>query len=97
MVVSGRLSSRFITTWMRSMKSPTCRRRSSTSGVATFLQARGYDVVCVNPSSVQGPPRASGNGGIIIAYLNGKLPAFVDTHVSLVDIQDCVEAHLLAQ
>ena len=56
----------------------------------------GVEVVAVNPSSVQGPPRAGGNGGIIIAYLNGKLPAFVDTHVSVVDVQDCIEGHLLA-
>jgi dihydroflavonol-4-reductase len=56
----------------------------------------GVEVVAVNPSSVQGPPRTSGNGGIIIAYLNGKLPAFVDTQVSVVDVKDCVEGHLLA-
>jgi dihydroflavonol-4-reductase len=56
----------------------------------------GVEVIAVNPSSVQGPPRTSGNGGIIIAYLNGKLPAFVDTQVSVVDVQDCVEGHLLA-
>jgi dihydroflavonol-4-reductase len=56
----------------------------------------GVEVVAVNPSSVQGPPRTSGNGGIIIAYLNGKLPVFVETQVSVVDIQDCVEGHLMA-
>jgi dihydroflavonol-4-reductase len=56
----------------------------------------GVEVVAVNPSSVQGPPRTGGNGGLIIAYLNGKLPAFVDTQVSLVDVQDCIEGHLLA-
>ena len=56
----------------------------------------GVEVVAVNPSSVQGPPRTGGNGAIIIAYLNGKLPAFVDTQVSVVDVQDCVEGHLLA-
>jgi dihydroflavonol-4-reductase len=56
----------------------------------------GVEVVAVNPSSVQGPPRTSGNGGIIIAYLNGKLPVFVNTKVSVVDIRDCVEGHLLA-
>ena len=56
----------------------------------------GVEVVAVNPSSVQGPPRKSGNGGIIIAYLNGKLPVFVETQVSVVDIRDCVEGHLLA-
>ena len=66
--------------------------------LAVFAAAAetGVEVVAVNPSSVQGPPRTSGNGGIIIAYLNGKLPAFVDTQVSVVDIQDCVEGHLLA-
>ena len=56
----------------------------------------GVEVVAVNPSSVQGPPRTGGNGAIIIAYLNGRLPAFVDTHVSVVDIEDCVTGHLLA-
>lgn len=56
----------------------------------------GVEVVAVNPSSVQGPPRTGGNGGIIIAYLNGKLPAFVNTYVSVVDVQDCIEGHLLA-
>jgi dihydroflavonol-4-reductase len=56
----------------------------------------GVEVVAVNPSSVQGPPRTGGNGAIIIAYLNGKLPVFVETQVSVVDIQDCIEGHLLA-
>jgi dihydroflavonol-4-reductase len=56
----------------------------------------GVEVVAVNPSSVQGPPRTGGNGAILIAYLNGKLPVFVDTQLSVVDIQDCVEGHLLA-
>jgi len=56
----------------------------------------GVEVVAVNPSSVQGPGRSSGNGKIIIAYLNGRLRVFVDTHVSLVDIADTVQGHLLA-
>ena len=45
---------------------------------------------------MQGPGRATGNGKIIIAYLNGKLPVFVDVPVSVVDVADVVEAHLLA-
>lgn len=56
----------------------------------------GVEVVAVNPSSVQGPGRSSGNGKIAIDYVNGKLPVFVDTHVSVVDIADCVEGHLRA-
>ncbi len=54
------------------------------------------DVVYVNPSSVQGPGRAGGTGRFLIAFLDGRLKVFVDTWVSLVDIQDCVAGHLLA-
>lgn len=65
---------------------------------AVFAAAKelGIEVVAVNPSSVQGPGRSSGNGKIAIDYVNGKLPVFVDTHVSVVDIADCVRGHLLA-
>jgi dihydroflavonol-4-reductase len=56
----------------------------------------GIEIVAVNPSSVQGPGRSAGNGKIIIAYLNGRLRVFVNTHVSVVDIDDTVEGHLLA-
>jgi dihydroflavonol-4-reductase len=66
--------------------------------VAAFAAARraGVDLVSVNPSSVQGPGRAGGTGRILIAYLNGRLRAFVDTRLSLVDLRDCVEGHILA-
>ena len=58
--------------------------------------AQKQDVVYVNPSSVQGPGRSGGTGRFLIAFLDGRLKVFVDTFVSLVDIQDCVAGHLLA-
>jgi len=66
--------------------------------LAAFAAARraGVELVSVNPSSVQGPGRAGGTGRIMIAYLNGRLRVFVDTQISIVDIADCVEAHVLA-
>jgi dihydroflavonol-4-reductase len=66
--------------------------------LAAFAAAQraGIELVAVNPSSVQGPGRAGGTGRIMIAYLNGKLKVFVDTRISLVDIDDAVEAHVLA-
>jgi dihydroflavonol-4-reductase len=73
--------------------------RSKHDGERAALAAAaetGVEVVALNPSSVQGPPRASGNGALIIAYLNGRLRAFIDTPVSIVDVQDVVRAHLLA-
>ena len=66
--------------------------------VAAFAAAAiaGVPLVAVNPSSVQGPGRAGGTGRILIAYLNGRLKAFVDTTLTLVDIEDTVQGHLLA-
>jgi dihydroflavonol-4-reductase len=65
--------------------------------IAAFAAARraGVELVSINPSSVQGPGRAGGTGRIMIAYLNGRLRAFVDTPISIVDIADCVEGHVL--
>jgi dihydroflavonol-4-reductase len=73
--------------------------RSKHEGEVAALAAGerdGVEVVAVNPSSVQGPGRAGGTGRIMIAYLNGKLRAFVHTNISIVDIRDCVAGHLLA-
>jgi dihydroflavonol-4-reductase len=73
--------------------------RSKHEGEQAALAAArvsGVDLVCVNPSSVQGPGRAGGTGRILIAYLRGRLPVFVDTSISLVDIEDCAEGHVLA-
>lgn len=66
--------------------------------LAAFAEARrvGIDLISVNPSSVQGPGRSGGTAKILIAYLNGRLRAFVDTHISLVDIDDCTQGHLVA-
>jgi dihydroflavonol-4-reductase len=66
---------------------------------AAFAAGRelGIEVVAVNPASVQGPGRASGTGRILLALVDDRLRAFVDTRISLVDIDDCVEGHVLAQ
>jgi dihydroflavonol-4-reductase len=65
---------------------------------AAFAASRqaGIELVAVNPSSVQGPGRTGGTGKILIGYVNGSMRAFVDTRISLVDIADCTEGHLLA-
>jgi dihydroflavonol-4-reductase len=73
--------------------------RTKTEGERAALDASrevGQDLVLVNPSSVQGPGRASGTGRFLLAFLDGRLKVFIPTVVSLVDIDDCVEGHLLA-
>jgi dihydroflavonol-4-reductase len=56
----------------------------------------GLEVVSVNPASVQGPGRATGSTRLLLDYVNGRLKAIVDSQLSLVDIADCTEGHLLA-
>lgn len=63
---------------------------------AVFAAARRVDVISVNPSSVQGPGRATGTGALILDLLTGRLPALIDTRLSIVDIDDCARGHLLA-
>ncbi|HVD25531.1 MAG TPA: NAD-dependent epimerase/dehydratase family protein [Gaiellaceae bacterium] len=55
------------------------------------------EVVCVNPASVQGPGRATGSTKLLLDYLNGRLKVIVDSTLSLVDIADCTDGHLLAE
>jgi len=76
----------------------TYERSKHEGEIAAFAAARrgGVDLVAVNPSSVQGPGRTGGTGKILLGYLNGRLRAFIDTTISLVDIRDCVDGHLLA-
>ena len=64
--------------------------------VLTVAEESAVEVVSVNPASVQGPGRAGGSARLLLDYLNGRLKAVVDTQLSLVDIADCTEGHLLA-
>ena len=65
---------------------------------AVFAAARetGVELVCLNPASVQGPGRATGSARLLLDYVNGRLKAVVDSKLSLVDIADCTQGHLLA-
>jgi dihydroflavonol-4-reductase len=65
--------------------------------VVRLAERLGLELVCLNPSSVQGPGRMSGTGRLLIEYLCGRLRFWVPTTVSLVDIDDCAEGHVLAE
>jgi dihydroflavonol-4-reductase len=67
--------------------------------VAAFedANAAGLELVAVNPSSVQGPGRTGGTARILISFLRGRLRFAVDTRLSLVFIDDVVDAHIRAE
>lgn len=71
--------------------------QTKTEGEAmAFAEARGLEVVAVNPSSVQGPGRSTGTGALFLSAARGNLRFLVDTTISMVDINDCARGHLLA-
>jgi dihydroflavonol-4-reductase len=65
--------------------------------VLELAEEIGVDLVCVNPSSVQGPGRSTGSARLLVGVVKGRLPFLVETTISLVDIRDCTEGHVLAE
>jgi dihydroflavonol-4-reductase len=59
---------------------------------------RGLPAVIVSPSTPIGPRdvRPTPTGRIIVEAAQGKMPAFVDTGLNLVHVDDVAEGHLLA-
>ena len=60
--------------------------------------AQGLPVVLVQPTMPVGPgDRApTPTGATVLDFLNGRMPAYVDTTLNIVDVDDVAEGHLLA-
>lgn len=65
---------------------------------AMSAAAAGLPVVIVNPTTPVGPGdwKPTPTGRIIVDFLNGKIPAYVDTGLNLVAVEDVAAGHLLA-
>lgn len=63
----------------------------------SFL-AKGLPLVIVNPSTPVGPMdiKPTPTGKIIVDFLNGKMPAYLNTGLNLMDVQTCARGHILA-
>jgi dihydroflavonol-4-reductase len=59
---------------------------------------RGLPLVIVHPSTPVGPGdhKPTPTGKIIVDFLNGRMPAFLDTGLNLIHVSDVAEGHLLA-
>ena len=66
--------------------------------VAEGWAARGLPVVIVNPSTPVGEldVKPTPTGRLIVDFLLGRMPAFVDTGLNLIDVRDVAEGHCLA-
>jgi dihydroflavonol-4-reductase len=64
--------------------------------VALEVCERGLPVVVVNPTSVYGPGQTSHMTQALARFLNGRLPAIIETRLSFVFVDDVIEGHLAA-
>jgi dihydroflavonol-4-reductase len=62
------------------------------------LAAQGAPVVLVLPTMPHGPfdHRPTPSGRVVLDYLNGRLPGFVDTAMNVTHVDDLASGHLLA-
>lgn len=60
--------------------------------------ARGLPIVMVHPSTPVGPGdhKPTPTGKIIVDFLNGRIPAYLETGLNLVHVRDVALGHLLA-
>jgi dihydroflavonol-4-reductase len=56
----------------------------------------GIEAVSVNPSSVHGPGRETGTARILIALARARTAVLMRSSFSVVDVDDCAEAHVAA-
>jgi dihydroflavonol-4-reductase len=66
--------------------------------VAEEWAGKGLPVVIVNPSAPVGERdvKPTATGQMILDFLNGKMSAYVDTGLNLIDVHDVAQGHLLA-
>ena len=80
------------------MSGPYKRSKFLAERVALEFAAQGFPVVIVNPTAPVGDHdfKPTPTGKIVVDFLRGAMPAYLDTGLNLVDVQDVAEGHLLA-
>ncbi|MSQ06236.1 MAG: NAD-dependent epimerase/dehydratase family protein [Dehalococcoidia bacterium] len=66
--------------------------------VALGLAQRGLPLVVVNPTAPVGPcdVRPTPTGKVVLDFMLGRIPAYVNTGMNLVDVADVATGHILA-
>jgi len=66
--------------------------------VRSLITSNGLPAVIVNPSTPIGPRdiKPTPTGRIVVDFVNGRMPAYVDSGLNIVHVDDCAAGHLLA-
>lgn len=65
---------------------------------ASKLAAAGLPIVIVNPAAPIGPYdiKPTPTGKIVVDFMNGRIPSYIDTGFNVVHVQDAAWGHMLA-
>ncbi len=74
------------------------RSKHQAEQVALDLARRGLPLVVVNPTTPVGPwdVRPTPTGKMVLDFMLGRIPAYVNTGMNLVDVADVAAGHVLA-
>ncbi len=80
------------------MSGPTSGRNFMAEQVALEFAKDGFPVVIVNPTAPVGDHdfKPTPTGKILVDFVRGAMPGFVDTGLNVVDVRDVADGHLLA-
>ena len=95
---SGELGDEAAPVGLVEMKGAYKRSKFLAEQAALKFAADGFPVVIVNPTAPLGDHdfKPTPTGKIVLDFLNGNMPAFVDTGLNVVDVRDAAMGHLLA-
>jgi dihydroflavonol-4-reductase len=97
-VPKGGVGDETVPVTLAEMKGAYKRSKFLAERVALEFAASGFPVVVVNPTAPVGDHdvKPTPTGKIVLDFLKGAMPAFIDTGLNLVDVRNAAEAHLLA-
>ena len=83
---------------LEEMQGPYKRSKFMAEQVALEFAKGGFPVVIVNPTAPVGDHdfKPTPTGKIVVDFVSGKIPAFVDTGLNVVDVRDVACGHLAA-
>src|SRR5579859_3532889 len=95
---TGRIADETSPVSVRDMVGHYKRSKFMAEQIALEAGQKGANVVVVNPTTPVGERdiKPTPTGRIIVDFLKKKFPAYVDTGLNLVDVQECARGHIAA-
>jgi dihydroflavonol-4-reductase len=97
-VAVGKLGDEDAAVSLEQMAGPYKRSKYLAERLALDFAGKGFPVVIVNPTAPVGDRdfKPTPTGKIVVDFVAGKMPAYLDTGLNVVDVRDVAEGHLAA-